>query len=158
MLSPTQACREVEGITTEVLLQAFSDRILVLVTQMGKVGNLIQATIPATTVIDPAPPPDPSHPNVTSLPVPPTAIQLTPLLGNAPSEHMQALHSLYASQIATIIWASEAEGTLEVERRGVVVGLALRKTDEAEGMGLSKHEREVFYGIMDMVDELARCK
>jgi len=81
------------------------------------------------------------------LPTPSPAIHLTPLLGNAPSEHMQILHSLYASQIATLIWTTEAEESLESERRGVVVGLALRKTAEAEGLTLSDHERKVLSGV-----------
>lgn len=41
MLASTQMARELDGERTEVLLQAFSDRILVLVTQVGKVGNLV---------------------------------------------------------------------------------------------------------------------
>lgn len=32
---------EINGISTEFLVQEFSDRILVFITQMGKVGNLV---------------------------------------------------------------------------------------------------------------------
>ncbi|KAK0562777.1 hypothetical protein OC861_005134 [Tilletia horrida] len=39
--------RLVAGVKTEVLVQAFTDRILVLVTQLGRVGCLIQATTAA---------------------------------------------------------------------------------------------------------------
>ncbi|CCM04605.1 uncharacterized protein FIBRA_06787 [Fibroporia radiculosa] len=156
MLPSSQLSRELDGTSTQVLLQNFADRILVLITQMGKVGNLIQATIPPTTPLDPLPPPDPAQPNVVPLPIPPPAIQLTPLLGHAPSEHMQTLHSLYASQVATLVWTSGAEVALETERRAVVVGLALRKSDDASGVGLSEHERKVFYGVMDVVKELLR--
>ncbi|PCH37979.1 hypothetical protein WOLCODRAFT_96223 [Wolfiporia cocos MD-104 SS10] len=150
----SQLAREIDGTITEVLLQSFADRLLVLVTQMGKVGTLIQATIPPTTPLEPSPPHDPSQPNVTPLPTPPSAIQLTPLLGHAPSERIQTLHSLYASQIATIVWTSESTQALEPERRPIVVGLALRKSGEVEGMGLSEQERSVFYEVMDMVREL----
>lgn len=41
MLSSANIARELDGARTEVLLQAFADRILVLVTQMGKVGTLV---------------------------------------------------------------------------------------------------------------------
>jgi hypothetical protein len=41
MASTRQITRELEGTRTEVVLQSFSDRILVLVTQMGKVGTLV---------------------------------------------------------------------------------------------------------------------
>lgn len=36
-----QIARELEGNNTEVVIQTYSDRILVLVTQLGKVGNLV---------------------------------------------------------------------------------------------------------------------
>ncbi|KAH9843060.1 uncharacterized protein C8Q71DRAFT_233573 [Rhodofomes roseus] len=157
MLPSANIARDLDGAHTEVLLQAFADRILVLVTQIGKVGTLIQASIPATTALDPAPPPDPSEPNVIPLPPPPPAIQLTPLLGSAPSDHMHTLHSLYVSQIATVIWTEEVQEFMEAERRPIVVGLALRKTAEAEeDLGLTVHEKKVFYGIMEMVRELVQ--
>ena len=107
---------------------------------------------PAEPLLPPPPASDPSQP---SLPPPPPSVQLTPLLGNAQSEHLQALHSLYASQIATLIWVSEAEGALALERRAVIVGIALRRSgDEMEGAALSKEEKDVFFGVMDVVRAL----
>jgi proteasome assembly chaperone 3 len=35
--------REINGIATEVVVQNYADRVLVLVTQLGKVGNLVRA-------------------------------------------------------------------------------------------------------------------
>ena len=32
---------DLEGVPTEIMVQAFADRVLILVTQMGKVGNLV---------------------------------------------------------------------------------------------------------------------
>lgn len=41
MFPPRQVTKELEGNSTELLIQTFADRILVLVTQLGKVGNLV---------------------------------------------------------------------------------------------------------------------
>lgn len=41
MTTTRQITKELDGTRTEVVFQSFSDRILVLVTQMGKVGNLV---------------------------------------------------------------------------------------------------------------------
>ncbi|KAJ7097821.1 hypothetical protein B0H15DRAFT_822845 [Mycena belliarum] len=148
-----QISRELGGNVTEILIQTFADRVLVLVTQLGKVGNLIQATIPDTTPLFPAVQ-DPDQPNLQPLPEPPASIQLTPLLGNAPSPHTHTLHCLYAAQIATIIWAAGSSNPLEVSRTGVVVGIALRKSDGDDDTNLSESERSVFTGVMTMVLEL----
>ncbi|KAI0707614.1 hypothetical protein C8Q76DRAFT_628244 [Earliella scabrosa] len=159
MLQTATLVRELEGKQTDVLLQAFADRILVLVTQLGKVGSLIQATIPSTMPLLPPPPPDPSEPNVVPLPIPPPSLQLTPLLGSAPSERIQTLHNLYASQIATIVWTMEEASVLEADRRAIVVGIALAKTTgPLNSSELTPHDRAVFYGVMEMVRELVGRK
>lgn len=36
-----QLSRDLDGNTTDVLVQMFSDRVLVLITQLGKVGTLV---------------------------------------------------------------------------------------------------------------------
>ncbi|KAG7447892.1 uncharacterized protein BT62DRAFT_946645 [Guyanagaster necrorhizus] len=149
-----QTAKELAGNLTEVVIQTFSDRILVLVTQLGKIGNLIQATLPPTTSLVAAPAIDPADPIAISLPPPPPAIQLTPLLGNAPSEHLQTLHNLFASQIATLVWAAEEESIIRPSRQSVIVGIALQKSDVNEGVGLSDTERATFLGVMDMVQRL----
>ena len=83
-----------------------------------------------------------------SLPSPPPSIQLTPLLGSAPTEHIQTLHSLYASQAATLVWLSgEARGE---ERKPVIVGIALRKEEVWDEV----KERKTFMGVMKMLKEL----
>lgn len=41
MLPNATLVKELEGVQTDVLLQAYADRILVLVTQLGKVGSLV---------------------------------------------------------------------------------------------------------------------
>ncbi|KAF4615031.1 hypothetical protein D9613_003115 [Agrocybe pediades] len=152
-LTPRQTCRNLNGKDTHVFIQTFADRVLVLVTQLGKVGNLIQATLPETAPLLPSQQ-DPSQPNKIQLPEPSPAIQLTPLLGGSPSPHLQDLYSLYASQIATIIWTEESKVGLEGIRRGVVVGLALYKQGGGQEDENASGEREVFEGVMEMVYDL----
>ncbi|KAF9454557.1 hypothetical protein P691DRAFT_770452 [Macrolepiota fuliginosa MF-IS2] len=137
----------INGIDTDIVIQRYSDRTLVLVTQLGKVGNLIQASIPPTTVL----PPPPLVPG--QLPQPSPAIQLTNLLGGASSEHDQTLRSLYISQIATLVWMSESSSALDLGRKSVIVGLALKQGEDGEN-GLSKSERSVFHGIMALVQDM----
>ena len=106
----------------------------------------IQASIPSTTPLIP-----PSQPDV--LPTPPPAIKLTTLLGSAPSEHMRILHSLYASQIATIVWL-QGSTIAEGSRRSVVVGLALKSLKDADDTDITVGQRKTFYGIMEMLQQL----
>ena len=87
------------------------------------------------------------------LPEPSPAIQLTPLLGSAASEHLQTLHGLYVSQIASIIWAHDAQTGADDMRRSVVVGLALAKRADGEE-SVTTAERETFEGIMKLVNEV----
>lgn len=109
----------------------------------------IQASIPPTTSL----PPQPSVPG--QLPSPSPAIQLTNLLGSAPSEHIQTLHSLYASQIATLVWLSEPSSAADLGRKSAVVGLALKKLESGED-GLSENEKAVFHEIMGLVQGMLK--
>ncbi|KAF8921211.1 hypothetical protein CPB85DRAFT_1381706 [Mucidula mucida] len=155
-MASKQIAKDLNGINTEVVIQTFADRILVLVTQLGKVGNLIQASLPATTPLLPVPAPDPENPNALLLPPPPPAIQLVPLLGNAPSEHIQTLHNLFVSQIATLVWESESESMMQPTRKSVVVGIALRKHNSSGIGGLDDSERATFSAVMGMVQDLLK--
>lgn len=42
MLPTVQTSEQIGGVHTEVLIQNYGDRTLVLVTQLGKVGNLVR--------------------------------------------------------------------------------------------------------------------
>ncbi|KAL1747552.1 hypothetical protein HDZ31DRAFT_80391 [Schizophyllum fasciatum] len=150
MIRPSQISQDVAGNRTDIVVLPYADRILVLVTQLGKVGNLIQASLPATTPLQPAPEPDPVHPNALALPPPPPGIQVTGLLGSSSSDHQHTLHYLYASQIATIVWAAEGGGALSGPRRDVVIGLALRKpvSPPEEDDSLTATEKETYNAIM----------
>jgi len=102
------------------------------------------------------PSPGEEEPNASALPPPPPSIQLTPLLGSAPTDHLRTLYALYASQVATILWIAEVGGLTDERRRSVVVGLALGRSGEEEGQGLSVAERETFHQVMDMVKDLVK--
>lgn len=162
--------REIAGQPTQILFQPFTDRILLVVTQVGKVGNLvshlfmlqecanvpkIQVTLPTTNTFSPDPPETTDNKN--TLPVPSPTIQLTPLLGGSASDHHQTLQSLYASQIATIIWESPSQSALDGNRRSVVVGLALKRVGNAgSGCELSEEERATFQGVMRMLQDMLK--
>ncbi|OCF38089.1 hypothetical protein I316_00313 [Kwoniella heveanensis BCC8398] len=161
------------GIETELLVQTFDDRVLVVVTQNGKVGCLTQASLPAQIPLPPPPPapapastPTPSSLHILSiLPPPPAALLLTPLLGSPPDT---TLHDLYISQIATLVFfALESASNNNNGRRPVVVGLSLKRIGgggianqdngiedtEGEGGGLSDAERARYAGIMGLVSQ-----
>ncbi|KIK57737.1 hypothetical protein GYMLUDRAFT_262906 [Collybiopsis luxurians FD-317 M1] len=145
--------KTLQGTHTDISIQHYADSVLVIVTQMGKVGNLVQVSLPATVPVTPSAP-DPLQPNLPKLPSPPIAIQLVPLLGAASSDHVQTLHNLYASQIATIVWLADSESPLQVSRKKVIVGIALRKSGENGESELSEAERVTFYGVMSALQEL----
>lgn len=42
MLAVSHHAEELEGVQTDVVIQAYADQILVLITQLGKVGNLVR--------------------------------------------------------------------------------------------------------------------
>ncbi|KAF8350643.1 hypothetical protein F5887DRAFT_310469 [Amanita rubescens] len=138
--------QEIQGVSTTIVVQRFADRVLVLVTQLGKVGSLIQASLPSTIPLNP-----PSEPD--ALPTPPAALQLTTLIGSAPSDHMRTLYSLYVSQIATIVWL-HGSASEETSRRSVVVGLALKPLKDVDDMEVTDGQRKTFYGIMEMLRQV----
>ncbi|KAF9500418.1 hypothetical protein BDN71DRAFT_1440468 [Pleurotus eryngii] len=149
-MSSTSRSKEIDGQNTDVLLQYYADRILVVVTQFGKVGSLIQASISSTApLLVPSDAPDADE---DQLPQPPPSIQLTPLMGSTQSDHMHTLNSLYASQIATLVWLAEEEALRPI-RRNVVVGLALRRTDSETIPALVDVEKRTFIQIMGVVGE-----
>jgi proteasome assembly chaperone 3 len=147
MIFPLHLVHDVDGHAVEIVVQEYGDAMMVVVTQLGKIASWIQASIPKTTQLAV---PDPSSSSSGSpwLPPPPPAIRLTPVFGAAPSEDMRTLHSLYASQIAAIVWFAEATGRLAALRRKVVVGIALKRAADAGESVPSPGERRVFMGVM----------
>ncbi|KAI9634140.1 uncharacterized protein MKK02DRAFT_28824 [Dioszegia hungarica] len=153
------------GGEVELLIQTFDDRILVIITQNGKVGCLTQAALPAVVPL-PQPPRSAPTSSLSHFPPPPPSITLTSLLGSPPN---RALHETYVAHIATLIWWTLQE--VKEARRPVVVGLSLeRKRRGVEGQSgveddgeegsleLDEVERERFEGVLGMVAEWAGPK
>ena len=171
MLQTSQVQKEINSVNTEILVQRFADRILVLVTQLGKVGSLVcvlsrpiilrvdspvyqkvQVTLPSNASLASDEPQDNEMLTATTspyrpLPPPPVSIELTPLFGSAPTVDEKPLYDLYASQIATVVWivegGSEAIGSI---LQPVIVGLALKRTGDCRDINSG-----MFHGIIDLL-------
>ncbi|CEL51849.1 hypothetical protein RSOLAG1IB_00385 [Rhizoctonia solani AG-1 IB] len=145
-MASIQRARVVNGVPTNLLVHSFGDRILISITQFGKIGCLIQASIPASVPLLPPPPPP-------ALPPPPTATSLTPLVGHPPNPRSQTLFNLYASQVAAIAWSKAGQ----LNRRPVIVGLALQRTkapatrEDDDDFVVSEDDRQTFNEIMLML-------
>ncbi|KAG8748294.1 hypothetical protein FRC10_007684 [Ceratobasidium sp. 414] len=149
-MASIQRAQEIQGVPTNLVVHSFGDRIVVFITQLGKIGCLIQASIPSSVPLIPPPPPP-------ALPPPPTATTLTPLLGHPPDARSVTLFNLYAAQAAAIAWAKAGQ----LSRRPVIVGLALKRSKPAEAsvnaneaeddFGISDVERATFKEIMSML-------
>ncbi|MBW0551415.1 hypothetical protein O181_091130 [Austropuccinia psidii MF-1] len=157
-----QSARLIEGIHTEVVAQAFSDRILIVVTQTGKMGSLTQITMPLASIEHGFEVSSGSEDGVVPpLPVPPTSLQLTSLLSSTPSD-LRPLFDTYLSQIAMLFFSrftsNSSQGclkTLEQNQKPVVVGLALLPPSNFNNQDETFRERFRFSEIMKMVLE---CK
>jgi len=144
--------RDIESVHTQVIIQTFSDRVLVIVTQLQKVGTLIHASVPATIALAETSSGDlGSDATSTSSTLPPVhpSIDLTYLFGNAPSPDHQTLYSSYAAQIATLVWTSEQNGRIGSSRNPVVVGIALKLPLSSESP--SGTDRATYLQVMDLV-------
>ncbi|EJD03995.1 uncharacterized protein FOMMEDRAFT_155118 [Fomitiporia mediterranea MF3/22] len=145
-----------DGVETDVAINYYADRVLILVTQLGKVGSLIQASIPATVPLL-----APSS-TVDGMPLiePPAAVELTTLFGSAPSGRIATLHSLYATHIATLVWTmnSTDKAADNGDRRNIIVGLALKKQvdDRGDSAVLSEREQAIFRGVIKTIVELVQ--
>ncbi|CAG8730542.1 4950_t:CDS:2 [Racocetra persica] len=102
-LQTRQAARVINGVHTETLITGFRDKILVIITQYGKIGSLAYVTFDSRS--------KPLSSFSTS-----TTTNVNFLLGG-----FSSLYQLYALHIATII-ANENPN----DRRSVVIGLALK--------------------------------
>jgi proteasome assembly chaperone 3 len=106
----------------------------------------LQATIPDTAPLPP--------PSSTGIPEPPAAVHVHSLLGSAPTERSQALHSIYATHAATLLWINDIASATGSSRRPVIVGIALKQLKGDQQM--EEAERMVFTSAMDMLAGLLR--
>ncbi|KAL9025545.1 MAG: hypothetical protein Q9196_005650 [Gyalolechia fulgens] len=129
-----QAADHIDGVLTDVTSTWFSDKIMVTITQNGRLAQWIHVPL---DVFNPTAP-DQYLPSTTSedslLPM----THLTPktLLGGSNPER-ETIGQLYAAQIASIIAAKDPQ-----EKRSVTVGLGLDKFEAS---------REIFYDTIDLV-------
>ncbi|MCJ1455372.1 hypothetical protein MMC28_005727 [Mycoblastus sanguinarius] len=129
-----QAAVVIDGIITDVTSTSFADKIVITVTQAGRLAQWIHVPL------------DSPNPNFAEQHLPSGSDEdgllpmahLTPktLLGGSTSER-ETVGQLYATQIASIIITKKPE-----EKRTILIGL-----------GLSKFEanREAFYDTIDVV-------
>ncbi|KAE8450169.1 hypothetical protein EG329_006950 [Mollisiaceae sp. DMI_Dod_QoI] len=133
--STKQAAGLVNGTQTEVSSIYFSDKILVTISQGGRLSQWVQVPLSSAspTSFDTALPAD----NSDMLPLG----HLTPktLLG-AGGEQRETIGHLYASQIASAISTRNPEDT-----RTVLVGLGLQKLDM---------EREAFFDLLELAQKV----
>ncbi|KAM0788758.1 hypothetical protein ACM66B_002849 [Microbotryomycetes sp. NB124-2] len=156
-----QTARTISGHHTEVTVQAFVDRVLVVVTQLGRIGCILQVNPPPPGL--PTPIHSARHSLFPQLPPPHPSSTTVSLFGIAPSPKAEMLHELYASQIGAIVFATAAMDDEMVGVPGltkpVVLGIALkhsvneRGTEEEETLGVTDEERDTFGQVMDMVKE-----
>ncbi|GAA5841345.1 hypothetical protein JCM9279_000621 [Rhodotorula babjevae] len=162
-----QRARKVNGNHTDVVLQVFQDRVLVIVTQLGRIGAMIQVTAPpsALTALQPPPPPpqppsSSSNPRRAPRPAPHPSTLLTPLFGAAPSPHIASLHDLYALHVGAAVF-TRLGAAGEGAQRPVVLGIGLKRAkrdgaaagDDDDDAGVSEAEKETFEQVLDMVAE-----
>ncbi|EFE38367.1 hypothetical protein TRV_07025 [Trichophyton verrucosum HKI 0517] len=152
--STKQAAGVVGGQPTNVMVVSFQDRILVTITQNGRLAQWVRNTLMndkaifllVLTVVAqlhvPIESPDPAADfqtltsNQEDALLPRPEFNATPLLGGR-SGDWEVVGQLYACQIATAIAAKSPE-----EKRLLVVGLGLETPDI---------DRDIYLGIVDLV-------
>ncbi|KAK3366000.1 hypothetical protein B0T24DRAFT_597747 [Lasiosphaeria ovina] len=128
-----QATGRVSGIETEVSFMSFSDKIMITVSQGGRLAQWVQVPLsaPSSASVDMALP----GAELTALPS--THLTAKTLLGSGDRE---TLGQLYASQIASHLCLRDPE-----ERRTLLLGLGLEK---AAG------DREAFFDLLELVQQV----
>ncbi|KEF61470.1 uncharacterized protein A1O9_03036 [Exophiala aquamarina CBS 119918] len=132
--STRQVVGEVNGVKTDVMSISFADKIMITVTQDGRLAQWI--TVPLLS--DNPTQSDPYFQTIQSEDalVPSARFQPRTLLGAGGSDR-ETMGQLYASQIATAIATKSPE-----ESRSLMLGLGLAKAEM---------DRDVFLQIIDLV-------
>ncbi|KAL6691549.1 hypothetical protein THAR02_03120 [Trichoderma harzianum] len=121
----------VNGVSTEVTLLEFSDKILITISQEGRLAQWIQVPMMGTTagIVDMA------LPSSGHGLLPATHLAPKTLLGGG-GDDRETLGQLYASQIASHISLKSPE-----ERRTLVFGFGLAKAEK---------EQETFFDLFEL--------
>ncbi|EEH22185.1 hypothetical protein PABG_04396 [Paracoccidioides brasiliensis Pb03] len=132
--SVKQASAVLGGVLTDVMSVSFSDKILVTISQNGKLGQWLHVPLENTN-----PGTDGSHSHSDPsedglLPLP--NLTATSVLG-ARGTHRETIGQLYTCQIASLIVTKNP-----IERRLLVVGLGIEE---------SELDRDIFFGVIDLV-------
>ncbi|KAF9914515.1 hypothetical protein BX616_008146 [Lobosporangium transversale] len=141
-----QAARVVQDRHTEVLVTAFIDKILILVTQYGKIGSVIHTTVDQRAF------------GVNSMSSDGLASVTSSFLlgaGSSSSKKTQ-LYQVYASHISQMIHHQNP-----AETRPVILSLALsiqepdpeKSLAEAEELEQRRKDRDLFENVIELVNE-----
>ncbi|PWZ01058.1 hypothetical protein BCV70DRAFT_211070 [Testicularia cyperi] len=114
---------EVLGVQTLAIVQSFTDRILINLTQLSRFGCMYQATTPSAPPSLSQPSWSTSHDDATTqnLPRPYPSTMISKLVGTEPTPSHAALYHLYLSQIAAIVRNNAPQDT-----RPLIISLALK--------------------------------
>ncbi|KAG0259969.1 hypothetical protein BGZ95_004544, partial [Linnemannia exigua] len=137
-----QAARIIQGRHTEVLVVSFIDKILILVSQYGKVGSLIHTTVDQQSLTA----------TTTASDLASTSSSFLLGAGSSTSKKTQ-LYQVYASHISQMIQHQNP-----MENRPVVLSLALAIQEPDQERGLSGEEekeerlrdRELFENVVEL--------
>ncbi|KAJ4326633.1 hypothetical protein N0V84_002967 [Fusarium piperis] len=125
----------VNGVATEVTSTNFSDKILLTISQEGRLSQWIQVPLTGSSagVVEM------TLPSMNKGLLPSTHLTPTTLLGGG-GEERETLGQLYAAQLASHLSLKSPD-----DRRILVVGLGLAKTDL---------EREAFFDLLELAQKV----
>lgn len=125
----------VNGVPTQVSCTNFADKILLTISQEGRLSQWVQVPLaaPSPALVDMATP----RAELSALP----SLHLTPktLLGGG-GQDRETLGQLYAAQIASHLALRNPD-----DRRTLVVGLGITKFDD--------QSREAFFDVLELVTQ-----
>ncbi|KJZ70736.1 hypothetical protein HIM_09869 [Hirsutella minnesotensis 3608] len=130
-----QASGLVNGVTTEVISLSFADKILITISQEGRLSQWIQVPLTGSSagVVDM------TLPSLSASLLPSTHLTPKTLLGGG-GDDRETLGQLYAAQIASQISLRSPD-----DRRTLVLGLGLVKFDT---------EREAFFDMVELAQKV----
>ncbi|KAM0435382.1 hypothetical protein ACHAPT_003476 [Fusarium lateritium] len=125
----------VNGVATEVTSTSFSDKILLTISQEGRLSQWIQVPLTGSSagIVEM------TLPSMNKGLLPSTHLTPTTLLGGG-GEDRETLGQLYAAQLASHLSLRSPD-----DRRILVVGLGLAKTDL---------EREAFFDLLELAQKV----